>query len=140
MAALDPRTTALVLVDLQKGILGFALAPNSKPAILEVGARLAKHFRAAGATLVLTNVTWAGEFPDALQQPVDRPTLGPAQLPPEGAAFPTELEQAPRDNVVTRRRWGAFHGTELDLQLRRRGIKAQYVGAQNVLDGGRTLL
>ena len=89
---------------------------------------------------MLTNVTWAGEFPDALQQPVDRPTLGPAQLPPEGAAFPTELEQAPRDNVVTRRRWGAFHGTELDLQLRRRGVKAQYVGAQNVLDGGRTLL
>jgi nicotinamidase-related amidase len=24
--------------------------------------------------------------------------------------------------VITKRQWGAFHGTELDLQLRRRGV------------------
>jgi hypothetical protein len=29
MDRLNPRTTALVLVDLQKGILGFPLAPHS---------------------------------------------------------------------------------------------------------------
>ena len=27
------------------------------------------------------------------------------------------------DIVITKHQWGAFHGTELDLQLRRRGIK-----------------
>ena len=60
------------------------------------------------------------------QQPVDCPMPGPAQQPPEGAAFPTKLEQAPGDIVVIKRQWGAFHGTVLDLQSRRRGIKAQY--------------
>lgn len=28
----------------------------------------------------------------------------------------------PSDIIITKRQWGAFHGTELDLQLRRRGI------------------
>jgi NAD(P)-dependent dehydrogenase (short-subunit alcohol dehydrogenase family)/nicotinamidase-related amidase len=128
MAALDPRATALVLVDLQKGILGFPLQPNSSAAVLDAGARLAKRFRAAGATVVLTRVTWAADFADALQQPVDRPLPGPAELPVEWAAFPPELEQSPRDIIVTKRQWGAFHGTELDLQLRRRGIRTLVIG------------
>ena len=69
MDSLDPRTTALVLVDLQKGILGFPLAPHSGPSVLNAGARLAKRFRAAGAAVVLTRVSWSGNFADALQQP-----------------------------------------------------------------------
>ena len=85
MQHLDPRTTALLLVDLQQGILGFPLAPHSGAAILEIGARLAKHFRAAGAPVVLTNVTWPANFADALQQPVDRPLPGPPHLPPAEA-------------------------------------------------------
>jgi nicotinamidase-related amidase len=28
----------------------------------------------------------------------------------------------PGDVLITKRQWGAFHGTELDLQLRRRGV------------------
>ena len=42
MDSLDPRTTALVLVDLQKGILGFPLAPHSGAAVLQAGALLAR--------------------------------------------------------------------------------------------------
>jgi nicotinamidase-related amidase len=30
----------------------------------------------------------------------------------------------PGDIVITKRQWGAFYGTELDLELRRRGITA----------------
>jgi nicotinamidase-related amidase len=120
MDALDPRTTALVLVDLQIGILGFPLTPSSSGAISSAGAQLAKRFRAAGATVVLTRVTWSADFADALQQPVDRPLPGPAQLPAGWADFPKELEQSSRDIIITKRQWGAFHGTELDLQLRRR--------------------
>jgi NAD(P)-dependent dehydrogenase (short-subunit alcohol dehydrogenase family)/nicotinamidase-related amidase len=128
MDSLDPRTTALVLVDLQKGILGFPLQPSSGAALLAAGAQLAKRFRAAGATVVLTRVSWSGDFADALQQPVDRPLPGPAQLPPEWAEFPPELEHSPRDIIIMKRQWGAFHGTELDLQLRRRGIRTLVLG------------
>jgi nicotinamidase-related amidase len=33
-----------------------------------------------------------------------------------------ELDQQPTDIVVLKRQWGAFYGTDLDLQLRRRGL------------------
>ncbi len=128
MDSLDPRTTALVLVDLQKGILGFPLAPHSGAAVLQVGAQLAKRFRAAGATVALTRVTWSRNFADALQQPVDRPLPGPAELPSGWSDFPAELEDNAGDIIITKRQWGAFHGTELDLQLRRRGIKTIVLG------------
>ncbi len=128
MDSLDPRTTALVLVDLQKGILGFPLAPHSGAAVLQVGAQLAKRFRAAGATVVLTRVTWSRNFADALQQPVDRPLPGPAELPSGWSDFPAELDENAGDIIITKRQWGAFHGTELDLQLRRRGIKTIVLG------------
>jgi len=128
MDSFDPRTTALVLVDLQKGILGFPLAPHSGAAVLRVGAQLARRFRAAGATVALTRVTWSGNFVDALQQPVDRPLPGPAELPSEWGDFPAELEENAGDIIITKRQWGAFHGTELDLQLRRRGIKTIVLG------------
>src|SRR5204863_3770796 len=46
-----------------------------------------------------------------------------------GGAFPegwdvvvAELAGHPGDITVTKRNWGAFHGTDLDVQLRRRGI------------------
>ncbi|MGL6019251.1 MAG: isochorismatase family protein, partial [Gibbsiella quercinecans] len=32
------------------------------------------------------------------------------------------------DILITKRQWGAFYGTELDLQLRRRGIKTLVLG------------
>jgi nicotinamidase-related amidase len=33
-----------------------------------------------------------------------------------------ELAGHPGDITVTKRNWGAFHGTDLDVQLRRRGV------------------
>jgi NAD(P)-dependent dehydrogenase (short-subunit alcohol dehydrogenase family)/nicotinamidase-related amidase len=96
--------------------------------VLGAGAQLARRFRATGAAVVLTRVTWSGNFADALRQPVDRPLPGPTQLPAEWGQFPPELEQNAGDIIVTKRQWGAFHGTELDLQLRRRGIKTIVLG------------
>ncbi len=39
-----------------------------------------------------------------------------------------ELDRQPRDIVILKRQWGAFYGTALDLQLRRRGIKTLVYG------------
>src|SRR5580704_9584410 len=46
-----------------------------------------------------------------------------AASPPCLASWSMALAQ-PGDILITKRQWGAFHGTELDLQLRRRGIQA----------------
>jgi nicotinamidase-related amidase len=36
--------------------------------------------------------------------------------------YPTALGKKDTDIEVTKRQWGAFYGTELELQLRRRGV------------------
>jgi nicotinamidase-related amidase len=45
-----------------------------------------------------------------------------AQLPPDWSEFVPELNRQPADIVILKRQWGAFYGTDLDLQLRRRGL------------------
>jgi nicotinamidase-related amidase len=125
---LDPQSTALVLIDLQQGILGYALAPNTGTELLNRGQSLAERFRAAGATVVLVNVDFAQDGADMLRQPVDEPAGIPKGGFPAGwSEFPPGLRQ-PGDVLITKRQWGAFHGTELDLQLRRRGIRTIVLG------------
>jgi nicotinamidase-related amidase len=128
MIHLDPATTALVLVDLQNGIVGMPLAPRSGPEVLAVGKRLAERFRAAKAKVVLVRVDFAEDYADAPSTPVDQPmTHPPGGMPKEWSALAAGLAQ-PGDLHIVKRHWGAFHGTELDLQLRRRGIRTIVLG------------
>ena len=61
---------------------------------------------------------------DRLKQPVDAPwTPPPGGMPADWAELTRrKLPRSPDVLRVTKRQWGAFHGTEMDLQLRRRGI------------------
>ena len=128
MTDLDPRATALVLIDLQNGIAGLPLAPFSGEAVRAAGEALAHRFRAVGAPVVLVRIDWAADYADApqgkVEQPLPRP---PGGLPPGWSQFAEGLTQ-PGDIIVTKRQWGAFYGTDLDLQLRRRAIKTIVLG------------
>ena len=70
---LDPRTTALVMIDLQKGVLGLPLLPHPAPEVLESASKLAGRFRHAGTTVVWVRASWSPGLGDALRQPVDKP-------------------------------------------------------------------
>ncbi len=119
---LDAATTALVLIDLQQGILPYAKAPYDAAAVLAHAAPLAAAFRAAKAPVVLVKVGFSADGGDALKAIVDAPN--PAGAPPaDWMADTAELPPQPGDIHIVKRQWGAFHGTELDLQLRRRGIR-----------------
>jgi nicotinamidase-related amidase len=126
MITLDPQTTALVLIDLQKGIAGPALEPRSGDAVVTIAKATAERFRAAGATVALVHVFWADDTADMLKQMVDEP-MGRTSFPPEFGDFVDGLQQ-PGDIVIRKRNWGAFYGTDLDLHLRRRGIKTVVLG------------
>jgi len=126
---LDPKKTALVLIDLQQGILGYGKAPRSGADVVTTSAALAQHFRAVNAPVVLVRVGWSADFGDALKQPVDQPAaVPPGGLPANWWDFPAELAVEERDIKITKRQWNAFFGTELDLQLRRRGIDTIVIG------------
>ncbi|MGW6710849.1 hydrolase [Streptomyces sp. NPDC054956] len=111
--------TALVLIDLQSGILAL---PTTRPSaeVLEKGIALAEAFRARKLPVVLVRVAWSPDGGDLPTIDVDKP--GPASAPPAAFSEIPAALAALGDVTVTKRHWGAFTGTELDLQLRRRGI------------------
>lgn len=121
MLELHPAKTALVVIDLQEGILPFAGGPYSAAEVVTRSAELAKTFRANGSPVILVRVGWSADFAEALKQPVDAAAPGHA-LPDNWWAYPTALGKEESDIEVTKRQWGAFYGTDLELQLRRRGI------------------
>ncbi|WP_266183646.1 hydrolase [Dyella humicola] len=127
MDKLDPSTTALVLIDLQKGIAPYAGGPHTSQEVFERGGRLAARFRELKAPVVLVRVGWSADGGDAPHQPVDAP-MGKGPLPADWWDFAEQLDVADSDILITKRQWGAFYGTELDLQLRRRGIKRIVLG------------
>jgi nicotinamidase-related amidase len=128
MASFDPRTTALVLIDLQNGIVAMPLHPRSGPDVLATGKALAEKFRAAQAPVVLVNVAFAADFADAPPSNVDQAMpRAPGGLPPDWSKLVDGLAQ-PSDLRVTKHQWGAFTGTDLDVQLRRRGVRTIVLG------------
>ena len=46
----------------------------------------------------------------------------PGFLPPDWSEFAPEIAPVPSDIVIAKKQWGAFYGTDLELQLRRRGV------------------
>jgi nicotinamidase-related amidase len=113
LTTLDP-TAALVVIDLQKGIVGLPLA-HPAGEIVERSARLARAFRERKLPVVLVNVTAGAP---------GRTEAGPPGLsrPADWAELVPELGQQPGDLLVTKQRWGAFLGTSLDADLRKRGV------------------
>jgi len=119
---LTPARTALVVIDLQRGTAAMPAAPHPASDVVTHAAAIANALRAAGGTVVLVRVTPSTDGRDALRPWTDMPAWHPGPRPPDWAEIVPELGPEPGDLVITKRQWGAFYGTELDLQLRRRGV------------------
>jgi len=125
---LDPKTTALVLIDLQRGITSRQTEPHASADVIARAAQLADAFRKADAAVVLVNVTYSADDGDRLKTPVDQQPPVSLPLPADWAELMPELGATDSDIRITKRQWGAFYGTALDLQLRRRGITTIVLG------------
>ena len=119
---LDPRTTAVVVIDIQKGIVGMPGAPHPTAIVVANCARLVGAARRVGAQPVLVHVGGSPDGTDCLSPAVDQAWPGGAALPPDWSDLASELGSHLRDIVILKRQWGAFYGTDLDLQLRRRKL------------------
>jgi nicotinamidase-related amidase len=117
---LDPRKTALVLIDLQEGIVAAPTVPNSTADVLQRCSRMANAFREKGATVIYVRVDMA----NPLKLPVDSPLRNPNAPPPPASASELVPESGfqPGDLIITKRHWGSFAGTDLEQELKRRGI------------------
>ncbi len=120
--SIDRRSTALVVIDLQEGIArNPALRPHSSQEVIRNAARLANAFRARRMPVLLVRVLPTS---DTALTPLADDTSPPAPdpMPVNWADLVPELGTDASDVVVTKRQWGAFYGTELDLRLRRARI------------------
>jgi nicotinamidase-related amidase len=131
MIDLDPRSTALVLIDLQNGVLGRELEPLSADELLERSKALAGRFRAEGAPVVLVNAAPATDETRA----VDEPSGLPKTLPTGFVDLAPGLAE-PGDLKITKATWGAFSVPELDRELRKRGVRTIVLGGVATQFGG----
>ncbi len=113
LTTLDANT-ALIVVDLQKGIVAYPLAPPIGE-VVSWARSLADAFRARGLPVALVNV--AGSGPGRTERPRNN-----QPFPAGWADLIAEIDQQPGDIVATKRTWGAFASTDPEDQLGARGV------------------
>jgi nicotinamidase-related amidase len=117
---INPATTALVVIDLQNAIVARQAAPHAITDVIQRSVALASALRERGGAVVYVRVLIGEVLSPVADKARPRPST-PA--PPEASELVPEAGFQPGDVLVTKRQWGAFYGTDLDLQLRRRGIR-----------------
>ena len=118
---LEPQTTALIIIDLQDGILYPEPAPFGAEQIVRHAAALGHAFAQVGSTIVLTRTDFAPGYADAPKGMCDAPwTLPEGGLPDSFANLVPEIDNLPAAVRLVKKQMSAFFGSELDLQLRRR--------------------
>ncbi|WP_436527955.1 isochorismatase family protein [Actinoplanes sp. HUAS TT8] len=121
VSTIDPKT-ALVVIDLQHGIVTRPVAPIPAADVVARTAELAAAFRDRNLPVVLVRVAFAADGSDAPHGRTQAQRPAPSTPPPANSSEIVDEIRADGDIIVTKRNWGAFHGTDLDLHLRRRGV------------------
>src|SRR5579875_3477946 len=116
---LDPKKTALVLIDLQNGIVSRDTKPYTAGEVTERARALAEAFRAKGAPVVYIHVLM-NEF---LRLPADEAMNVPKDVPASASEIAEAAGRQEGDLLIAKRHWGAFAGTNLEQELRSRGVE-----------------
>ena len=121
---LDKTKTALIIIDLQKGITGREAKPYSSKQVIENAVQLLDAFHKNEMLVFLVHVGSAPDQKDRLNPVADISWSGSgAPLPADWSQLVPELLSRNSDFIITKKQWGAFYGTEIDLELRRRKIE-----------------
>lgn len=119
---MDKSKTALVVIDLMKGIAGREVAPYNSATVLKNAAALADAFRKNDMPVFLVRVAASPDGKDMLHPMTDAamPWVKPSS--PGWSDIAPEMGPKQGDFIITKHQWDAFYGTQLDLEFRRRGI------------------
>jgi nicotinamidase-related amidase len=116
---LNPKKTALVLIDLQNGVITSETKPYSASEVIERSRKLADAFPAKNAPVVYVRVLMS----DFLSLPADEATNLPRDLYADLSEIAESAGRQNGDQLITKRHWGAFAGTELEHEPRGRGVE-----------------
>jgi nicotinamidase-related amidase len=136
---LDPKKSALMLIDLQNGVVARETKPYPSSDVIERSRAMAAAFRAKGALVVYVRV----RMEDFLALPSDEPMNRPKEIPASASEIAESAGMQKDDLLITKRHWGAFAGTNLERELRSRGIEtivlagiATNIGVESTLRQG----
>ncbi|HEX6968364.1 MAG TPA: isochorismatase family protein [Micromonosporaceae bacterium] len=131
-ARLDPRTTALVLIDLQRGVVeeglgaGIPFAPHKPADVVANARRLALTLSGLGGTVIMVRGSMGIGGPPPFTPTADV-TFPAGPVDPRLAELVPDLADLEAKHVV-KHQWGSFYGTDLEPQLRGRGIDTLLFG------------
>ena len=129
--AVIPQRTALLNVDLQNCFVeGSPIAAPDGRAVLERMNRLAAACRKAGILVIHASVVFRPDHSNLGILAEFNPFVkdGILDKGSPSAALHRDLVIDPRDILLDKPRFGAFHGTDLELILRKRGIDTIIIG------------
>ncbi len=122
-ARLNPRTSALLLMDFQTAVVG--MLPDDAAPLLERTSQLADASRRAGIRVLYVTVGFRAGYPEVSPLNVGFAAVRQSGRMAEGAAG-TEIHRAvaprPGEAIVVKRRVGALVGTDLEVILRANGL------------------
>ena len=122
--AIDPATTALLVMDFQVSIVdGFA---GDKEALLTRTASLLDAARKAGLMVAYVVVGFRAGYPEVSRRNMSFSAIretGRFAAGDSGALIHPAVAPRPGEVIVTKHRVGAFAGTDLDMILRSGGIE-----------------
>jgi nicotinamidase-related amidase len=136
---LNPNKTALVLIDLQNGIVGRDTRPYTAGEVVERSRALAEAFRAKGAPVIYVRVLMS----DFLSPLSDEAVNLPKDIPAAASEIAICAGMQSGDLLITKRHWGAFALTPLEEELRSGGVEtivlagiATNIGVESTLRQG----
>lgn len=118
------KNTALVLIDLQKGIVGYPLA-HPVAGVLGNAAKLVAAFRKASLPIVIVNVNPAGAAWTKSRKDAKQTSGTPAA---DWLEITPEIKTQPDDIFITKHTWGAFFETSLHDELQKRKVTGIVIG------------
>ena len=113
-----------MIIDLQRGIVARESAPYAPSQVIENTARIGRRCKEAGGLIIPVHVAVLPQRRRSIAptgRRADGRSSGRASRGLGRVWFPRSQRSA-AEVVITKHQWGAFYGTELDLQLRRRGM------------------
>ncbi|HWZ22938.1 MAG TPA: isochorismatase family protein [Cytophagaceae bacterium] len=128
------KNTALILIDLQKGVLAIPSLLHPLKDILENSTLLIDAFRKTGLPIVIVNVNPAGASwtkarkDSAAVQSIATPMA-------DFADIADEIKTQPTDIFITKKTWNAFYNTSLHEELQRRNITGIVLGGVSTSAG-----
>jgi nicotinamidase-related amidase len=120
---IDPQRTAVLVMDLQADIV--AMGGPAGAAVIERTAPVLAAARARGASIIYVVLGFRPGYPEVSERNATFSAIAGSGrfLGAPGADIPAAIAPQDGDVVVVKHRVSAFHGTDLDVILRAKGIE-----------------